>query len=460
MRLKTFLKKSYGWLKRVPLKKFKEVRYKVWLNSKQISFKDRDEKLRLVEEILEENPNIYFTSGLVKTGFTDQLMGFDFLYKLGKGVGLKYFHTPLSAHRSSDPFLFDPITQKQKVESKENSPQFDDIFDFLGINKYLEKMSSSAVIPGRQIPLNLNLTLYGREGIDSYESLIEEMKVILYPFLKKNKSILIIFQTEPKTYFHYYRYTCDHKKHEIDYNSCYRSNKNKNQGVSEFSTDLTNVLVHIRQGDTGTIETPWKTYIPVWHETEGKFKQFQNDRDIPGHKRIYPEEFYQFIKELQGEIAKKKLQTVVFSDGYKKAFRWIYKYFREKDISLEEIEKLKELEQNYDELQFGKFNDLENTKTVIGEDIDKLYRLVDSFFDADILVTGTQATMIPKLAATYGRKAKMPLLILLYHTQKPSLEYVGFNDSSPFLMFVNLEDYDISKVSNEVLNYLEARGIN
>lgn len=460
MRLKTFLKKSYGWLKRVPIKKFKEVRYKVWLNSKQISFKDRDEKVRLVEEILEKNPNIYFTSGLVKTGFTDQLMGFDFLYKLGKGVGLKYFHTPLSAHRSSDPFLFDPITQKKKVESKENSTQFDDIFNFLGINEYLSRESAEAAIPDKQIPLNLNLTLYDREGIDSYESLIEEMKVILYPFLKKNKSILIIFQTEPKTYFHYYRYTVDQKTHEIDYNSCYKNFGGADDLKSEYTPGSTNILVHIRQGDTGTIETPWKTYIPVWHETEGKFKQFQNDRDIPGHKRIYPEEFYQFVKELQGNLAVKKLQTVVFSDGYKKTFRWIYKYFRESDISLEEIERLKKLEPDYDELQFGKFNDLENTKTVIGEEIAKLYRLVDSFFDADVLVTGTQATMIPKLTATYGKKDRMPFLILLYHTQKPSIEYVGFKDSSPFLMFVNIEDYDLLEVSNRVTAYLETRGVN
>lgn len=440
------------------MKTFKAVRYKVWLSLKQISFKDRNEKIKQVEEIIEENQNIYFTSDLVKTGFTDQLIGFDFLYKMGKGLGLKYYHTPLSAHRSSDPFLFDPITQKQKVDSDENSTRINDIFDFLGINEHLEKESEGVAIGDKVIPLNLNFLLYERVKIDSYESLIEEMKVILYPFLKKNQRILLIFHTGPTTYFRYNRYTVDQKRHEIDYYSCYKKYKRTDDLESVFTTESTNILVHIRQGDTGTIETPWNTYIPVWHATEGKFKQFQNDRDIPGYKRIYPIEFYHFVKELLEELPAEKKQTVVFSDGYKKTFRWVYKYFREKDISLAELEKLKELEPDYDKLQFERFNDLKNTKTVIGEEVDKLYRLFSAFFDADVLVTGTQATMIPKLTATYGKKDGMPFLIILYHTVKPSLEYVGLKDSSPYIMFVNIEDYDISDVSNRIAIYLKTRG--
>src|SRR6056297_342808 len=221
MILKTFFKNSCEWLRRVHLKTFKAFRYKVWLTLKQISFKNRNKKIKQVEEIIEESQNIYFTSDLVKTGFTDQLIGFDFLYKMGKGLGLKYYHTPLSAHRSSDPFLFDPITQKQKVKSDENSTQSNDIFDFLGINEHLEKESEAVAIGDKEIPLNLNLLLYERERIDSYESLIEEMKVILYPFLNKNERILLIFHTGPTTYFRYNRYTVDQKRHEIDYNSCY-----------------------------------------------------------------------------------------------------------------------------------------------------------------------------------------------------------------------------------------------
>jgi len=458
MILKTFFKTSSKSMRCLPRKTFKAFRYKVWLTLKQISFKNRNKKIKQVEEIIEESQNIYFTSDLVKTGFTDQLMGFDFLYKMGKGLGLKYYHTPLSAHRSSDPFLFDPITQKQKVKSDENSTQSNDIFDFLGINEHLEKESEAVAIGDKEIPLNLNFLLYEREKIDSYESLIEEMKVILYPFLKKNQRILLIFHIGPITYFRYNRYTVDQKRHEIDYNSCYKSYNRTDDLESVFTPESKNILVHIRQGDTGTIETPWNTFIPVWHATEGKFKQFQNDREIPGYKRIYPIEFYHFVKELLEELPSEKKQTVVFSDGYKKTFRWVYKSFREKDISLAELEKLKELEPDYDKLQFERFKDLKNTKTVIGEEVDKLYRFIDAFFDADVLVTGTQATMIPKLTATYGRKGRMPFLIVLYHTVKPSLKYVGFNDSSPFLMFVNIEDYDISDVSYRVAAYLETRG--
>jgi hypothetical protein len=459
LKLKRFIGKVYRWLKRESLKMFKKIRYKIWLSIKQISFKSREEKLKIAEKILRENSNHYFTTELVKTGFTDQLIGFNFLYKSGKGLGLKYYHTPLSAHRSSDPFLFDPITQNEVKELSENKPKpFDDIFDFLGINDYLEDQSAKVSNPRKQIPIDLNVLLYGREGINSYESLLEEMKVVLYPFLKKSKEVILCFKAEPRTYFSYYQYVHNHSDHEIDYYNCFKQSGKKDRWHSEFEPNTTNMLVHIRQGDTGTIETPWNTYIPVWHEIEGKFTQFKNERDIPGTKRMYPKDFYKFVKDLQQDLAIKKLSTAVFSDGYKKAFRWIYLYFKEKDISIEQIEKLKEMEPTYDEVQFGKFNDLENTHTVIGEEVEKLYSLVQSFFDADIIVSGTQALMMPKFMATYGKRDAMPFLIFLYHTTKRDLDLIGFKESDPFVMFVDIENYNISEVSNRISTYLEFIG--
>lgn len=459
LKLKRFAGKVYRWFKREILKTFKKVRYKIWLSFKQISFKSREEKLRAVEEILRKKTNIYFTTELVKTGFTDQLIGFNFLYKTGKGLGLKYYHTPLSAHRSSDPFLFDPITQAEKKESSENKPKaFYDIFDFLGINDHLENQSANVANPRKQVPIDLNVLLYGREGVNNYESLLEEMKVVLYPFIKKSREVLLCFKAEPRTYFSYYHFLHSQSEHEIDYFNCFKQSKRKDRWPSEFDSDSTNMLVHIRQGDTGTIETPWNTFIPVWHEIEGKFTQFKNERDIPGTKRMYPSEFYKFVKDLQQNLAVKNVSTTVFSDGYKKAFRWIYLYFKEKDISKEEIEKLKEMESTYDVVQFGKFNDLPNTHTVIGEEVEKLYSLVQSFFDADIIVSGTQALMMPKFMATYGKRDAMPFLIFLYHTKKRELDLIGFKETDPFVMFVDVENYNISEISERVSNYLQSIG--
>ena len=141
---------------------------------------------------------------------------------MGRGIGLKYHHTPLSAHRSSDPFMLDPITQAQRNKSGESLRKPQDVFDLLGVNEYLNKKSTNVVNPDEKIVVNLDLTLYGSDGIDSYESLLEEMKVILYSFLKKKKEILLVFQAEPRTYFHFYKYISDQKKYDIDYSECYK----------------------------------------------------------------------------------------------------------------------------------------------------------------------------------------------------------------------------------------------
>lgn len=457
LRLRSFLGKAYRWLLRDPLRKLKNVRYRVWLFIKQISFKDRDEKLREVEEILRENPNIYFTTNLVKTGFTDQLMGFTFLYKAGKGVGLKYYHTPLSSHRSSKPFLFDPLSKdrdKKKSVSEKSANTYQDVFDFLGLNDFLNKSSQDLHSKSlRKIQIDLKRTFFHVDNVSDYESLVEEMKVMLYSFINKRQKLLIEFQCDPRTYFKYYKYVHDHSEHLIDFRSIFNVVERDVQNESLFDVDSCKIMVHIRQGDTGIVKTPWGTFIPTWYQTEGKFTQFENEVDIPEDRMMNVSDFYQFLENLLSAINFTSTSALVFSDGFKKSFRWIYKYSNPKDISPKEINELKKLEPTYNENEFGQFEELKGVKTVIGEEVEKLYDLIHTFMEADIVVLGTHGIMTPKLAATFRRKENMPLLLMLYRGSQPNLSFIGFDKESDFLLYINLDDYNIQEVVGYIQRY-------
>ena len=63
---------------------------------------------------------------------------------------------------------------------------------------------------------------------------------------------------------------------DIDFNSIYFNARKQMPWKSNYEKNKINLLVHIRQGDTAVIETPWDTYIPVHSKGYGLFREFEN----------------------------------------------------------------------------------------------------------------------------------------------------------------------------------------
>lgn len=451
--LKKYVDKYRSWKRRVFLAKSSYYKHLIGYRIKSISFKTRREKIREFDDLNKANPEIYFTTDLVKTGFTDQLIGFSFLYKLGKGLGLKYHHTRLSSHRSTVPFLFYPYS-KEKLPDEDQS----DVFDFLGLNSFLSKQFAQGLIDNfDDVRINLEATLLRNGRINSAESLVDEMKIILRPYMKRNRSLLLIFECAPATYFKYFAYVALQTEHELNFRKIFDQQKRELPLQSKFKENTIKVMVHIRQGDTGTIKTPWNTFIPTWYMADGKYTQFKNREDIPSHLLIDVIDFYGFLKDLLSTVEDLPFSTVLYSDGFKKTFRAIYQSYKSAHISKHEIEKLREIEEEYDEMEFGRFRNLQGVEAVVGEDVEKLYDLIHSFMEANVLIFGTHGTMIPKFLATYADKTNMPLMICLYKAHKPYMGHLGFDNSADYLLYVNLYDYDVKKISRKIEEYLSKR---
>lgn len=453
-KFKSFVDKYRHWKKRFIVRNYQRFRYVLWLKIKSASFKSRPEKIKEFEKIVHENPHIYFTTDLVKTGFTDQLIGFSFLYKLGLGLGLKYYHTRLSSHRSSNPFLLYPYS-KDKLRERGAS----DVFDFLGLNSFLEARRPIHTFREEfeEILIRMDAVSFRSGHISSYETLLEEMKVMLFPFVKAKRKILLRFEAGPPDYFKYYRYVAHRTDHELDFLQVLKESRRGKRHKSKFKEGAVKMMVHIRQGDTGTLKTPWGTYISTWYETKGKYTQFKNREDIKNRRILDPDDFHLFLKDLLNSSDTLRYSAVLYSDGFKKTFKSIYQYYKSKNITHKEIEQLKEVEPIYDEQQFEKFRELGEVETVIGEDVEKLYDLIDSFMESEVFIFGTQGLMIPKILATYGCKTHMPLMIMLYKSDRPYLNHIGLDNSADYLIFVDIHNYDIAKISQTIENFLKRR---
>ena len=98
-------------------------------------------------------------------------------------------------------------------------------------------------------------------------------------------------------------------------------------------------------------------------------------------------------------------------------------------------------------------------QTIIWEGREKLFDLVQSFFEADIIIFGTQGKMIPKLVAIYSNSENMPLLINLYKKKQPFIDYLGIEHNLERVLFVDADDYDMEEISNRLKNHLASRKV-
>jgi hypothetical protein len=169
--------------------------------------------------------------------------------------------------------------------------------------------------------------------------------------------------------------------------------------------------VHIRQGDTSTIRTPWNTYIPTlpWDE-----KRYQELND-PHQAKIYvpPSDFLDFLGPLCSHLKTDSALVRVFSDGYKAGFKEIYTHWRRYNFSLGQWVRLKWAEFFYDKKMFRAFKELPNTSCYIGESDGHLYDLIDSCLSADVIVISTQQRLLPKLLSIYYDLTRPKILIIL-----------------------------------------------
>lgn len=339
------------------------------------------------------------------SGFTDQLLHFSAFYKLGLSLGYKYIHTPLKSRRSS---------------SK--------VYEFLGFNDcFLIKINKILWFQYKFIDIEFNDEILQISGVQTVLELQEFVKKTILErsdSFNCNKKIVIRFKLVPGVARRIFRliHSCIQDFSDgLSLRSVYFS-KNGNIRRSKFLSDKIKILVHIRQGDTAAIETPWQTFIPLRGENRlVELKQKPSSIQIKGRSySIFDiEDYYDFIKKLTSYFGEDRFSSIISSDGYHRAFETIYKNIERLNLSPGQVKSLKRAAVHYDSKKFALFEDIKDSISIIGENDENLYDLIHSSLTADIIIMGTQQTMIPKLLANYYDIKKRPIILSLYKTKEP-----------------------------------------
>jgi hypothetical protein len=400
---------------------------------------------------------IYFSIRPTRAGFSDQLLRFTAIYKIGKYLGLRYFHIPFQPK----PLI---IETNQEADNSSGKPtKFKDysIYDFIGLNASFNEMNPGITADEMEI-ININLTSteFDKFKISYFNQMICFLEaIILKSTVNSLKPVFLVnfkLSDEIPALIGISAGICNQTP-DFDFKQIYFKTREANPQQLRFDSGKIRCLLHIRQGDTATIKTPWNTFIQVWGRKKNSFVEFKQIHQINDVSIVTVDDYYSFYNNLAQVFDPEQLSTLLFSDGFARSFFILFEKTRKLNFTQNQVEQLHEWALTYNQQAFKAFEDLLEQNMVIGEEIEKLYDLVHSFLNSDIVIFGTQQRMIPKLYALYFRKNDGPLCIVLYRKKMVSYDYLGNNQMSENFVFVDLDNYDIFELQRRIFNFVKER---
>lgn len=385
-----------------------------------------------MKEDKKSSSNIYFTYSPRNCGFTDNLERYDICYRLGLSLGYDYVHTP----------LITPRTTKN-------------IDTFLGFDNYFPlKITDLDLENHIHIQIDIFSLFQEREYISLHE-LQHHIREIISSRSSDNIMPIVVFTISSRYQSPVVKLSRDllldsaQNTPQLDYRLIFNLANKMYPRKSRFTRGKPKMLVHIRQGDTAIIKTPWNRYIPLTKlKRHNIYHEYKNRRDIDD-RTIDVDEFYQFLRQLIKRFEHSFFSIIVSSDGYQRAFKKLYKNKHNFKFTQNQINKLEKSEKTYTNSQFSNFQKLDDCVCIVGETDENLLDLIHSALNANIIVTGTQQRMIPKLLAFYSDQ-DFPQIMLVLHRSNHIPDLPPLNKTSIHIIYVDLDNMDIASIASEL----------
>ena len=395
-----------------------------------------DQRLGSVR-IIQINPSTYFTVWTNNGGFTDILSQFWALFKLGRSLDFLYLHRSLrSPVRVSGAFEFVGLNQHFSANSAH--PPFSR-FRFLDIpitQEIIENLDLSSFEKLRRHVQRLVLKTRAQTGDDFVVRLgIGEGGRNIYPTIHNG---------------------CKNFTDEISFLDLYRQARSLAPRASRFRLNKRKVLVHMRQGDTAAIETPWHTFISTWSNVWPKeYLQEFESYDQLSKDHIEIQHFYDFMQAFQSQFVD-ELSIHFCSDGYQAAFDCLFENIAQFTFDDQRIEALRAISHSYGERHFRQFDNFDDSVLQVGETDEHFFDLINSIVESDIIVTGTQQHMVVQFVAKFYDLGKPKIIVVLHrHGMLPDREWHDLSENKAVLIPVDVADYNIEAVCHRVRHELE-----
>lgn len=439
----------------------------------------------MINQEIEDN-SVYFTIMPSNAGFTDQLFQFSVFYKLGLSLKFIYLHSDFINKRegSEDIYNFLGLNEyfyPNKLTSKTK------LYRIMGTNNYFcRKVRLSRINRIKRIVKKAQFWVFNKLffndynfvdiGLDDetpyekdfvpikdFQDLIRKIVSQKFKTRSNRKNVIRFYLVAGRYFFLKLAPSVNQQipffQDKFDLRSiCLDRAKDRNI-ASGFSKNKIKVLVHIRLGDTATIETPWNSFIPLW--SGNSFSQLKEypDKSSEVFQRVMDVcDFSLFLKKFYTLIHPDNFSIVIFSDGYKTAFKEVFRMHDDLHLDNDKIAALKKSALTYEEERFSIFDDVKNQVRIVGENNEDLNKMVYSSLISDVIVIGCNQKMIPKLLATYSdvNSAHPPIIIALYISKLPDYKIL-LDETKAMVYPVNITDLEHDEGLFNALEELKRR---
>lgn len=399
----------------------------------------------------------FFSFRPTKGGFADQLQELGVFYKLGSDLGFVYVHRPLQTARSTRPHgvvahvlrrVFWPI---RGLAGRLAPEAFFDVHDFLGINEFLERAHPAPV--GRKlerVEIFLSDEILRGRGVTTFEGLRNYVTEAVECSPHHGRSDLLV-EFSLRRYVDWFglvlREPCDPEA-RLDLSTAYRDARRRRPWPSSFRPDALKVLVHIRQGDTAFIETPWGSYVSIWGHVSNRMTECRTLDEIDTDRIILESDYFALLEAIYSAFGEGAVSSLVFSDGYARAFQILRKGLRNRRLqwTLEQRAAIDRQARSYEDDRFRCFEELGSCATVIGETRRNLCDLIEALMQCSVVVVGTHGELVQKLVAAYFDLHTMPIVIVLFRRRRPDYQTIGLGEKHEKFVYVDVENPDVGPV--------------
>lgn len=420
---------------------------------------------RLTTSVARNNP--YFSVVPSKAaGFTDQLNQFRVFFKLGQSLGYTYWHRPFSNRRSAlaarrnaqahSASYTKRLLELQKLLGLQQKPSMPpvsvpDVYDFIGFNEhFLARNEQGGTGEPVVIDMKLGDDLLERRDITDLAGLQDFVRRGVEETDTRPKATLVEFALSgTRAFFGIVNAEIPDRPTDFDLRSIYSEKRTGHPWPSLFRRGAIRTLLHVRQGDTAALETPWRTVISQW-PPEYRFTEYARFDDIPVRNRVLRvEDFHQFFKKFVSRIDE-PVSTLLFSDGFNGSLRRLDWQHEKHGLTQKQWKTLNKAVASFDKTRFKPFEDVDDCKLLIGEEPEKLCHLIHSFLEADLVITGPQGGMIPKLIRHYCDTKNMPVVLVLSRSNELMSKVFGGLNKTGKVVFVNIPQPDYGALATKV----------
>lgn len=418
-----------------------------------------------IDKIKENNP-IYFTIIPSNAGFTDQLYQFSVFYKLGLSLGYSYLHGNYISDREGAENIYDYLgfnryfhqyllTDKDKLYRSmgtNNSIRQKPVAGVKRIRRHLKKIKFLMIKKlffnqFNFIDVGLDDTPLDTGDMDPIEHFQKLVRSIVSGNMKADplEKNVVRFYLESGRYFFLKLAPAVSQEipsfqDNLDLYSTYLQSTERQAVRLRFDMNKVKLEMHIRMGDTALIETPWHSFVPLWSGRSIRpLKEYSDRSDKIFDQTMDITDYWRFLQIFVGSLDPDALSIVVFSDGYKRGLKELFRMIEDLELNNDKIEMLRKSAANYDEEKFSIFNKIRHCDSVVGENNEALKELVKSTLVADVLIVGCNQNMISKLLTVYydAKTEKPAIIIMLYRNKFPDYQIILGDKAVIFPVNVN-----------------------